>query len=240
MIDTIMFDLDGTLLQFDQNAFIGAYFTQLRKVFIKQGLDAELSIAALWAGTKAMILNDGTTLNAERFWQAFSEHVGIGEERLREVEAACDSFYSNEFNTVKSVMAPSDIPSRLVRCMASKGYSVVLATNPMFPQCAVESRLNWTGLSLSDFLLVTHYANSTFCKPNPEYYREIFKKIDKTPGQCLMAGNSPADDMCPSALGVETFLVTDYLENEAGIDITVFRRGTLAELEAYLMGFPEI
>jgi hypothetical protein len=54
-----------------------------------------------------------------------------------------------------------------------------------------------------------------------------------------MAGNSPAEDMCVGALGAETFLVTDYLENEAGLDITTFRRGTLAELEQYLLSLPE-
>jgi len=235
-----MFDLDGTLLQFEQKAFISAYFAELKKVFVGLGMDAELSIEGVWTGTKAMVLNDGAKLNTERFWQAFSEHLGLIGEPLRNVEAACDRFYSNEFNAVKSVMTPSDIPRRLVRGLASKGYGIVLATNPMFPQCAVESRLGWIGLELRDFQLVTHYANSAYCKPNPGYYGEIFTKIKKAPEQCLMAGNSPADDMCAGALGVETFLVTGYLENEADEDITTFHRGTLAELETYLEGFPEI
>jgi len=235
-----MFDLDGTLLQYEQMAFINAYFAQLKKVFINIGLDAELSIKGIWVGTKAMVSNDGTVLNIERFWRAFSEYLGLTYEQLKIVEAACDRFYSNEFNVVKSVMTPSDIPKRLVRAMAAKGYGIVLATNPMFPECAVESRLGWTGLEIRDFQLVTHYANSTFCKPNPGYYREILAKINKTPQQCLMVGNNPAEDMSAGLLGIETFLVTGYLENEANIDLTAFRRGTLAELEAYLMNFQTI
>jgi len=235
-----MFDLDGTLLQYGQTAFIDAYLAELKKVFINIGLDAELSIKGIWVGTKAMVLNDGTVLNIERFWRAFSDYLGLTYDQLKTVEAACDRFYSNEFNVVKSVMTPSDIPKRLVRAMAAKGYGIVLATNPMFPECAVKSRLGWTGLEIRDFQLVTHYANSTFCKPNPGYYREILAKINKTPQQCLMVGNNPAEDMSAGLLGIETFLMTGYLENEANMDITAFRRGNLAELEAYLTSFPQI
>jgi hypothetical protein len=50
-----------------------------------------------------------------------------------------------------------------------------------------------------------------------------------------MVGNNTTEDMCIRALGVETFLVTDCLENEADMDITAFRHGTLGELEAYIL-----
>jgi hypothetical protein len=53
-----------------------------------------------------------------------------------------------------------------------------------------------------------------------------------------MAGNSPAEGMRAGELGAETYLVTDCLENESGMDIAEFRRGTLAELETYLMALP--
>ena len=50
-----------------------------------------------------------------------------------------------------------------------------------------------------------------------------------------MVGNNPAEDMSVGDLGAETFLVTDYLENAAGADITAFSRGTLAKLETHLV-----
>ena len=235
-----MFDMDGTLLRYTQDEFIEVYFTELRKVFIGLGLDADVAIKGLWIGTGAMVGNDGSMLNAQRFWDAFSEFVGVKGKRLEAIEAACDNFYSNEFNAVKAVMKPGDISTRLVREMAARGYCIILATNPLFPPCAVDSRLDWIGLERQDFKLITHYENSTFCKPNLDYYREVFSKIDKTPQQCIMVGNNPAEDMCVVELGSETFLVTDYMENETGMDITVFRHGTIAELEAYLMSLPEL
>jgi len=235
-----MFDLDGTLCRFNQDEFISTYFKELSKVFVKLGLDAEKAVKAVWVGTKAMALNDGAELNTRRFWDAFSEFMGLEGEPLKAVEVACDSFYSNEFNIAKSVVHHSDIPKRIVRTMADKGYTIVLATNPLFPPCAVDSRLGWIELTKDDFKLITHYENSSFCKPNPEYYREVFSKIGKSPEQCLMVGNNPAEDICVSELGAEVFLVTDFMENEAGIDITQIRRGTIEDLEAFLMSLPEL
>ena len=239
-IDTVLIDLDGTLLQFSQDAFIEAYFARLSKVFTGLGLDAGLSVKAVWAGTKAMVANDGSHTNAERFWAVFSETMSLTDEQQKTVEAACDDFYTNEFDLVKSVMMPGSISGRLVRALSAKGYGVVLATNPLFPACAVTTRLRWVGLEPEDFMLVTHYTNSTYCKPNPEYYREVLSKINKAPEQCIMVGNNPVEDMCIGQLGAETFLVTDCLENETGADISVYRRGTLAELETHLMSMPDI
>ena len=240
MIDTILLDLDGTLLKLSQEAFLSAYLIELKKVFIRMGIDIDLTVKALWAGTKAMVLNDGSRLNSQRFWETFAAELGLNDKKLKAVEIACDDFYSNAFNAVKEVSEPSDIPKRLVRSLATKGYQVVLATNPLFPACAVATRLSWVGLAPQDFQLITHYANSTYCKPNPGYFRQIFAKINKAPEQCLMAGNSPAEDMIAGSLGCDTFLVTDCLESDADVDITAFRRGTLAELEAYLMSMPDI
>ena len=239
-VDTIMFDLDGTLLQFSQEAFVDAYFGELRKVFSRMGMDAGASIKAVWAGTKAMARNDGSVTNAERFWTEFATHMGLSDEQRLTVEAACDKFYVTEFDNVKSVMAPNEVSKRLVRALQAKGYCVVLATNPWFPECAVTTRLNWIGLVPGDFRLITHYKNSTYCKPNPEYFREVYEKIGKRPGQCLMAGNHPVEDMSAGESGAETFLVTDWLENETGVDVTAFRRGSLLELEAFLAALPDV
>ena len=240
MIDTIMFDLDGTLLKYSQDAFIRVYFNELRHVFSGLGMDVELSMRATMAGTNAMISNDGKAINAQRFWRVFAEILALDSSAVRSVEKDCDNFYKNRFDTVKSVMEPNDISLRLVHRLASRGYAVVLATNPLFPACAVETRLGWVGLQPQDFLLVTHYNNSRFCKPNPEYYREILLKIGKKPEQCIMAGNNADEDMVAGVLGIETFLVTDYLENESGADISAFRNGSLAELETYLMSLPDL
>lgn len=239
MIDTILFDLDGTLLQFSQEAFIGAYFEKLGKVFTGMGMDAAMSIKAVWAGTKAMSLNDGSMINSARFWTTFAEYLGLSDEQRGVIEEACDRFYVTEFDSVKSVMIPNEVSKQLVRTLSCRGFTVVLATNPLFPACAVTTRLNWIGLAPDDFKLITHYDNSVYCKPSSDYFLDVLSKTGKTPGQCLMAGNNPVEDMGAAELGIEVFLVTDCLENEAGVDISAYQRGSLAELEAHLTSFPD-
>jgi FMN phosphatase YigB (HAD superfamily) len=240
MINTLLFDLDGTLLQFSQKAFINAYFSELGKVFAKMNMDAELAIKAVWAGTKAMFVNDGTVTNSARFWAVFAEFLGVSEEERAAIEAACDKFYVNEFDSIKSIVTPNEIPKKLVREMAAKGYSLALVTNPLFPACGVETRLSWLGLEPRDFIHVCHYNNCSFSKPHLGFYREVLAEIGKTPEQCLMIGNNPIEDMCVGELGIEAFLVTDCLENDTDADITAFKRGSLEELEEFLTAMPKI
>jgi len=240
MINTVLFDLDGTLLQLTQDTFLKTYLAKIQKVFARLDLDVEESIQALWIGTGAMVLNDGSMLNEERFWMVFAKKLCLDEQQCREVEAACNDFYMNEFDTVKEIMSPNEISGPLVRELGAKGYKLVLATNPLFPSCAVATRLAWIGLTPEDFGLVTHYSNSTYSKPNPKYYEEVFAKIDRAPAECLMVGNNATEDMVAGNLGAEIFLVTDCLENEAGLDVAAFRHGTLEGLQEFLGSFPDI
>lgn len=234
MVNTILFDLDGTLLRMGQKEFIEAYISRLTKVFARMGYDAKAAVDALWAGTAAMVRNDGGALNRERFWKSFAEKLNLSEDEITRAEAACDNFYQNEFEEVKSIAEYTDISANLVRDAADKGYLVALATNPLFPLCAVETRLSWIGLTASDFAHVTHYGNSTFCKPNPEYYREVLRAIKREPQECLMIGNNPAEDMVACSLGMEGFLVSGHVEGEFDSDNTPFKQGTLDELAAHL------
>jgi FMN phosphatase YigB (HAD superfamily) len=235
MFSTILFDLDGTLLRMGQKEFVDAYISGITKVFARLGYDAKASVDGIWAGTYAMVGNDGSALNRERFWKAFAGKLNLSEEEVVCAEAACDSYYINEFDDIKSIVEHSDISAKRVRDAAKKGYLVALATNPFFPLCAVETRLSWIGLSSSDFAHVTHYGNSTFCKPNTEYYREVLSVIKREPRECLMIGNNPAEDMVACSLGMEGFLVSGYVEGEFDSDNAAFKQGSLDDLARLIL-----
>lgn len=236
MTDTFLFDLDGTLLQINQKEFTEAYFSELKKVFLNLGFNPETAVKSLWGGTKVMIGNDGAQTNSKRFWDYFSNAMGLSEEQSAAVEAAFDKFYLNEFNNLKSLLRKDnlELPRKMVRTLTERGFSAVLATNPLFPMSAIKTRLNWLGLVPQDFCLITDYSGSTYCKPNKGYYNEIFTIIGKEPRQCMMIGNNTVEDMCTGELGAEIFLVTDFLENETNMDISKFRHGTLNDLDLFI------
>lgn len=72
----ILFDLDGTLLPMDMDAFIKAYFGELAMFMAPYGFQPEPLIDAMWTGTAAMVKNDGTCTNEERFWSVFEQKTG--------------------------------------------------------------------------------------------------------------------------------------------------------------------
>ena len=227
MLDTILFDLDGTLLPLEQEPFTKAYFLALTQTISPFGYPPEDFVRAIWAGTKAMVQSDGKELNRQRFWDRFVSLMG---EKSRELEPCLEQFYRSEFNRLRELVNPACAAQKLVRLLQEKGYQLILATNPIFPKVAISSRLEWVGLSLSDFELVTSYENSRFCKPDLRYYQEIFYTCKKSPMQCLMIGNNVKEDMCVHKLGAQIYLVTDHLENGDGEDISVYPRGSLSQL----------
>ena len=190
-ITTVLFDLDGTLLPMDQMGFTKTYFGLLVQKAAPFGLKPQPTIDAVWAGTKAMVKNDGSAPNDRRFWDTFCPLVGVEESVLRPV---FDKFYAEEFHGAKAACGENPYAAQAVRGLKAKGYDVVLATNPIFPLVGVRTRLSWVGLAPEDFSLVTTYENSRFCKPNPAYFQEIVEKLGKTPQECLMVGNDGVED----------------------------------------------
>ncbi|MBQ2720385.1 MAG: HAD family hydrolase, partial [Clostridia bacterium] len=123
---------------------------------------------------------------------------------------------------------------KIVDGLCERGFEVVLATNPIFPPVATLSRISWAGLSAESFSLITNYSNSSYCKPNPKYYREILSKIGKAPEECLMVGNDVEEDMVAQSLGMKVFLLTDCIINKKDRDISVYPHGGFDDLAAYL------
>ena len=104
----------------------------------------------------------------------------------------------------------------------------------------MRTRLNWVDLRPEDFSLVTTYNNSTFCKPDPGYYREILRTVEKSPETCRMVGNNPSDDMSAAQLGLDVFLVTDHLENEANLPTDRYPQGSLTDVLSWARELPAL
>jgi FMN phosphatase YigB (HAD superfamily) len=228
---TILFDLDGTLLPMDQDQFTYTYFKELAVKLAPLGFDPKALAGNIWAGVAAMVKNDGSVPNEEAFWVEFSHIYG---ETVRNHIPVFEEFYANEFQKAQSVCGFSPESKKIVEKIKKAGCKVVLATNPIFPAIATQSRIRWAGLEPEDFLLYTTYENSSFCKPNPKYYEEIVTKLGLDPKTCLMVGNDVTEDGAAKALGMDVFFLTDCLINKEEKDISNEPHGSFAELEAYL------
>lgn len=126
--------------------------------------------------------------------------------------------------------------AQTIRRAKELGLRLVLATNPLFPAIATRSRVRWAGLNPEDFEWITTYENIGFCKPNPEYYREILRRIRVSPENCLMVGNDVTEDMAAMELGMGGFVLTDCLINREGKNLDDYPHGGFPELTEYLLG----
>ena len=208
-IKAVLFDLDGTLLPMDQDAFTKGYFKELAGVLSPLGIEPEALISAVWAGTKAMVKNDGAVSNKEVFWKEFEKLTGQKPERFCEVS---DQFYSNEFNRAQRYTGENPLAKEAVRLAGLNGRKVVLATNPLFPYVGQATRLGWIGLKPEDFCLVTSYESDSYCKPNPRYYESICERIGVKPESCLMIGNDEREDMhAAGSIGMNCILAADCM-----------------------------
>lgn len=230
MYEAILFDLDGTLLPMDNDAYTKGYLGLLAREMMPHGYDPKALVSGMWKGVKAMVQNDGTRLNHERFWEVFSEE--IGRDVTRDIPIF-DRFYEQAFRETISLTAPTPLSRRAVELARKKAEKVVLATNPFFPPVAVKERMGFTGLYPEDFDYVTHYENSGTCKPNPAYYLEITKKLGLDPRRCLMIGNNAEEDIrAAQAVGMDTYLLTDCLIAEG--EIPPCKSGTFEDLILFL------
>ena len=237
-ITTVLFDLDGTLLPVDQEVFVNAYLGGLCKKLAPRGYESKAVVDGIWKGTGAMVKNDGKQTNEAVFWDFFT---GIYGENARKDEPHFEAFYRTEFQKVQAVCGFDPNAARIVRSLKERGIRVILATNPIFPAIATESRIRWAGLEPEDFELITTYENIGRSKPYPAYYEEILKRQNLRAEECLMVGNDVRDDMAAETLGMQVFLLTNNLINKKDVDISRFPHGGFAQLQALLARLiPEI
>ncbi len=224
---TILFDLDGTLLEMHTEPFVHQYLKELG-AYIGDRYDAQKLLALVWDATRAMIKSDdpGKT-NEEVFTEHFLAKSGLSKE---EIWPVFDAFYREVFPGLSHLTYPSLWAKKLVEAAKAHGFRVAVATNPVFPRDAIYSRLAWIDLSADHFDLVTVYEESHYTKPNPGYFLEICGKLGVRPEECVMVGNHMQEDMVAGTLGMKTFLVTNYLEDRGEPVYEVDQRGTLAEL----------
>lgn len=230
-IKAVLFDLDGTLLPMDQDIFVKAYFGGISKKLAAHGYVPEELIKVIWKGTDAMIKNDGSGTNEDVFWNFFK---GVYGEKSLEDMPYFDEFYRTEFDKVSTVCGNTPDSKVIVEWLKSSGVRVALATNPIFPFVATESRIRWAGLTPEDFEFYTSYENCRFSKPNPKYYMDITERLGLKPEECVMVGNDVGDDMVAEEIGMKVFLLTDNLINKQNDDIDRWHHGDFARLRKYL------
>jgi HAD superfamily hydrolase (TIGR01549 family) len=204
----VLFDLDGTLLESNMQAFLPAYL-QMAGARAAHLMPPKQFIAHLLAATEEMVRNDGRATNKTVFESAFYPATGLGAETWDPIFAG---FYRDDFPTLEGITRRKPEARGVVELAFAAGMAVVIATNPLFPEVAVRQRMAWAGVEGLPYSLVTTYENSRYAKPNLRYFDAIAAILGLPPERCLVVGDEDYD-MVAARAGFPTFLVPSEASN---------------------------
>ena len=160
MKKAVFFDLTGRL-PLDMDKFMAAFM----KVVVESGFFEKISAEAgediFWRALLAMLDNDG---RAEPRRVFRSDRGGI-RRRPRRTDRPYGSVLPGRVLRLQHVTRADKHVKRTVEVLKDKGYRLILATNPLFPPVATNTRVRWAGLKPEDFEYITYYDNSHYCKP---------------------------------------------------------------------------
>lgn len=234
MLKALLLDLDGTLLPMDTDAFLRQYLRSIGQ-HVAHLTDPRQFTEHLMAATEVMIRDtDKKVSNQEVFWADFLQRVDVPADKLLPV---VDDFYVTRFPELKEHTFPTPLSKNIVETAGNKGLQVVVATNPVFPTTAIEERLRWIDLHDYPFALVTTYEKMHFCKPQIGYYAEILELLGLEGQECMMVGNDAYEDLVAAELGLQTYLVQDYLIPRDGVNFKPDYQGNLAEFLQFITEF---
>jgi len=204
-LKAVLFDLDNTLIIFDESMFYTGYLNRIGKVFADL-VSPEQFPDQLMTATMALLENDGAKSNVEFFMDTLTSLCPGPREKLWQRFL---HFYDTEYDQLEKITSLPAGLNDVFSFFTQTDYKLVLATNPIFPLSVQQKRLAWAGLEHIRFDLVTHIENMSYCKPNVGYYHEICKLIGEPPQACLMVGNDTINDMVAANSGMKTYYTTD-------------------------------
>jgi FMN phosphatase YigB (HAD superfamily) len=237
---TILFDLDDTLIKNSNEVFIPAFLKEFSDHLGHHSEESEKIIPRLMASTQKMMQNNDPSLRLKEIFDAdFYPAMNWNYEQALPL---IEDFYQNTYPNLRELTAPFSGCRSVVSQMLERGYQIAVATNPIFPQDAVQLRLDWAGLSeeKTAFSLVTSYEEMHFAKPNLAYYTEILSLIGWPDTPIVMVGDDKSADIDPSQeLGLATFWISDSDDYAQNSKESPFGIGSLGDVIPWIDSLPE-
>ncbi|HVB09052.1 MAG TPA: HAD family hydrolase [Bacillota bacterium] len=205
----ILFDLDGTLLDIDGEAFLERYLDALAP-YLRPDMDPDAFRGKVMAAALPLITSDhlqGTV--GDTFRAALADRLELPAAEVADGQRRLDSALGD---VVAIPHAPRTTARLCVDAALDAGMRCAVATTPIYRPAVIHRRLTWAGLADYPWALVTTSENMHSCKPSPGYFREAAAKLGLQPADCIMVGDDPYQDGPSDEAGMRFHLV----QGEAG------------------------
>lgn len=212
-VDTVLFDLDGTLIDIDMNRFIPAYMQRLTARLAD--LADPRALTMVIRETVHVMLNgsDGSQTMEQLLLNKLAGEFGIGSNDYHRRLAL---FIEYDLPSLRPLVKAHPASRALIEACLANGWQAIMATNPIFPLAVVEARMTWGKLDGLGFRHITAYETSRHCKPHPGYFHQLLDQLGTPPSSCLMVGNDTEHDLAAAAVGIQTCLLTTWLIDRLG------------------------
>lgn len=230
----LLLDLDDTCLVNSMDTFIPAFLEAFGD-HLSELLNPEILIPTLVSATQIMVQNDrpDRTLK-EVFDEAFFPALDADED---EIQVYIDSFYEEKYPHLKSLTQALPQAVEMVEEAFKRGYSVVIATNPLFPLSGINQRLEWAGLSPEEFQfsLIPSYESYHFAKPNPAFFAETLSRLGWPQEPVLMVGDDYDFDIASAQkMGLSTFRIDENKQGQQQTSDSPNGSGSISDLLPWL------
>lgn len=231
-IDAILFDLDGTLLRVQMAEFIPRYIEGLAE-HCREHVKPKKFARAMLGAIRGLIRDngDGRMTNEQRVYSVLQQQLSIPESALR---TSFQRYAVEQLDSLQDLVRPIPLARKILDECQRRGVTLVLATNPVFPEFMIQARLRWGKLDDIPFHHLTSFENSCYCKPHSGYFRDIVELLRLDPKRCLMVGNDTGQDLSAAAIGMKTFLVDTWVVEREDAQWPCENRGDHGALQRFL------
>ncbi len=200
----VLFDLDGTLLDIDGDAFLERYLDALGPQ-LRPDLDLEAFRARVMAAALPLLTAERLPATVgDTFRSALALRLGLSQGAVAAAQARLDARAS-----LLGAIPHGRVPVAITCVDAALGAGLVcaVATTPIYGPAVIRRRLGWAGLARRPWALVTTSENMRACKPSPGYFREAAAKLGLPPEECVMVGDDPYQDGPAAEAGMRFHLI---------------------------------
>jgi FMN phosphatase YigB (HAD superfamily) len=233
MVDTLLFDLDGTLVdQYQPGSTVQFTWLVLRRF---AGFAAPwTTYKAGWEAVHALQNHRSELTNFDAMVTTFCRYAGTEpvEATSRLLKLAEEDFPAMgwRFKPVPGARETLELARKL-------GFRLVLATNPTVPLPMTRHRMRWGNVDDLPWEFITHPQIMTRTKPDVAYYHELLGKLQVGPERCLMVGNDFRKDLPAMQAGIKTFLLDRPMSRKARRALSTYQPdhfGSYADLSLLL------
>jgi len=221
MIQAILFDIEGTLINLDTAKFIQNYLGILAPRFAHLLSPDKFTKHLLKSIDNIQKEPKPGQTVVQTFLDDLSKATGQSVQVLRPI---FEEFYAADFPALRCLVQANPQGVKVVEYAIQQGFLTAILSNPLIPLIAMEEQIRWAGLTPEHFKVIATLDNFHYCKPHPGFFQEVADNLGFRPQNCLIVTKN-IDDLICKELGMKTFVVDGI-----GLEVQTDYSGSLDDL----------